>query len=239
MDKLAHLVTDLFEALGFPPKEYLEPEDAVRAVRRSLAFYDLDLGQSNQNQFVSKTAEFSFAAREKSLATVQGVPLWLEAKVGTAPYEGWHFVPAVNLAAVEDAWERGDERCAFYNEKTALVVRLSYLPDSADRFRVWYDPNPSLEVTLEDPILLPPSFYPMFTARAVLDAVPQILLQAAKCEDNPPTQLMLTAWDIAADRAQQVLRDYAPNWRQHKLGSRGAARGRNRRPVLARSGRGF
>jgi hypothetical protein len=234
MDKLAHLVTDLFEALGFPAAEFLAPEDAVRAVRRSLAFYDLDLGQSNQNQAVSKTAEFGFTTREHSLPSVRGVPLWLEVKVGSAPNEGWHFIPAVNLAAVEDAWERGDGRCAFYNEKAALVARLSYLPDAAARFRLWYDPNPSLEVTLDDAILLPPSFYPMFTARAVLDAVPVMLLQAAKCEENPPTPLQLTAWDIAADHAQQVLRDYAPNWRQHKLGSRGAARGRNRRRVLAR-----
>lgn len=240
MNILAHLVTELFGALGFPAAEYLAPEDAVRAVRGSLAFYDLDLGQSNQQQVVSKTGEFSFSTREKSLAQVSGVPLWLEEKVGTSPNEGWHFVPASNLAAVEDAWERGEERCAFYNgERTALVVRLSYLPSPSARFRVWYDPNPSLEVTLADPILLPPSFYPMFTARAVLDSVPVMLLNAAKCVENPPTPLMLTAWDIAGNRAEQVLADYAPNWRQHKLGSRGAARGRNRRPVLGRSGRSF
>jgi hypothetical protein len=239
MNILAHLVTDLFEALGYPASEYLEPEDAVRAVRRSLAFYDLDLGQSNQNQVVSKTAEFSFATREHSLTTVQGVPLWLEEKVGSSPNEGWHFVPVSNLAAVEDAWERGDERCAFYNEKSALAIRLSYLPSPTARFRVWYDPNPSLEVTLADPIQLPPSFYPMFTARSLLDTVPVMLLQAAQCVENPPTPLMMTAWDIAANRAESVLRDYAPIWKQHKLGSRGAARGRNRRPVLARSGRDF
>lgn len=233
MNTLAHLVTDLLEALGFPPAEYLAPEDAVRAVRRSLAFYDLDLGQSNQNQVVSKTGEFSFSTREKSLTTVAGVPLWLEEKVGASPNEGWHFVPASNLAAVEDAWERGEGRCAFYNgEKQALVVRLSYLPSPSTAFRVWYDPDPSLEVTLADPLLLPPSFYPMFTARAVLDAVPVMLLNAAKCAENPPSPLTLTAWDIAGNRAEQVLADYRPNWKQHKLGSRGAARGRNRRRVL-------
>jgi hypothetical protein len=242
MDTLAQFVTDLFEALGFPPAEYLSPEDAVRAVRRSLAFYDLDLGQSNQNQVVSKSAEFSFTTREKSLSNVRGVPLWLERKVGSAPNEGWPMVHAGNLAAVEDAWGRGDERCAFYNgEKNALVVRLSYLPSAAQKFRLWYDPNPSLSVTLADPVLLTPTFYPMFTARAVLDAVPVMLLHAAKCaeEGNPPSSLTLTAWDIAGNRAEQVLDDYKPIWRQHKLGSRGAARGRNRRPVLARSGRGF
>lgn len=237
MNTLAHLVTDLLEALGFPPAEYFAPEDAVRAVRRSLAFYDLDLGQSNQNQAVSKSGEFSFSTREHSLPAVQGVPLWLEEKVGTSPNEGWHFVPASNLAAVEDAWERGDERCAFYNEKQGLVVRLSYPPSPSTRFRVWYDPNPSLEVTLADPILLPPSFYPMFTARALLDALPVMLNSAAKCGENPPSNLQITAWDIAGNRAEQVLRDYAPLWRQHRLGSRGASRGRNRRSVLGRGGR--
>lgn len=233
MDTLAHLVTDLFEALGFPPKEYLEPEDAVRAVRRALAFYDLDLGQSNQNQTISKKP-FTMQTREKALPDVRGVPLWLERKVGTGDSAGWPMVPAVNLAALEDAWERGDERCAFFSEKNQLTVRLSWDPSGSSEFRLWYDPNPSLEVTLTDPIFLPPSFYPMFTARAVLDSLPVMLLAAAKCEENPPTPLTLTAWDIAGNRAEQVLEDYRPNWRQHKLGSRGAARGRNRRPVLAR-----
>lgn len=236
MDKLAHLVTDLFEALGFPAAEHFGPEDAVRAVRRSLSFYDLDLGQSNQNQTISKTAEFSFTTRDKSLPSFRGVPLWLERKIGSSPNEGWPMVHGVNLAAVEDAWARGDERCAFHSERTGLVVRLSWLPDSSTVFRVRYDADPTLEITLADPIRLRPSFFPMYTARAVLDAVPTMLLAAAKCaeEGNPPSALMLTAWDIAGNRAEQVLEDYKPLWKQEKLGSRGAPRGRNRRKILGR-----
>jgi hypothetical protein len=235
MESFAQLLTEVLAALGFPSKSLLEPEDAVRALRASLAFYDLQLGQSNQNQVVNFKL-FTPAAREKELPDVRGVPCWLERQIGAGANSGWHFVPAVNFATIEEAWERGDEACAFYARPDGkLRVVLSYAPSGAQAHRLWYDPDPSVEVTLADSLRLPASFYPMFVARAVKGLIPVMMNTAAKlAEESQPNELMLAAWAAALDAARETLRDYDQPWRLHRLGSRGGARGRNRRTVLAR-----
>lgn len=236
MESFAQLVTEVLAALGFPSKMLLEPEDAVRALRASLAFYDLQLGQSNQNQIVAPKV-FTTATREKELADVRGVPVWLERQTGTGANGGWHFVPAVNFASIEEAWERGDEACAFHARPDGkLRVTLSYNPAAVGQaHRLWYDPDPSVQITLDDPLRLPASFYPMFAARAVKACVPMMMNTAAKLsEDARPDEFTVKAWAAALDAARDTLDEYKEVWRQHRLGSRGGARGRNRRPVLAR-----
>ncbi len=232
MDTFAHLLTELMAALGFPDKSLLELEDAARALRSALAFYDLELGQSNQRLVLAKSP-FTPSAREAEFAGVKGVPLWIEYQLSPEPADVWRYVPAVNLAAVEDAAERGEERCAFYSENGRLKVRLSYLPDGATPHRLRYDPDPQAAATLADPLSVPAKFYPMYRAQAVLEALPMMMGAAAKLPEGArPSELQLEAWKAMGASAERVLAQYAPLWKQHRLASRGGARGRDRRPVI-------
>jgi hypothetical protein len=234
---LEHLVTDVLGGVGFPAKHLLEPEEVVAALKRVFAFRDLDLGQSNQNQVIAHK-DFTPATREAALDDVAGTPLWVEYQVGSAPNDFWPFVPSCNLAAIEDAFERGLDRWAsFVDVQNGLLkVRLSYVPNGTQRHRLWYDPNPALEVTLQDPIFQPSAFYPMFRADGIVEVVPIIYLNAAQMGDEPTTT-QTKAWDLALAQAEAVREQYKPLWRQHKLGSTGGQRGRDRAPILA--GRGF
>ena len=235
METLAHLVTEIFRSLGFPPASYLEPEDVVAALRGTLAFYDLDLGQSNQNQVVNYK-QFNTATREKEVGDIGGVPLWLSRQTGAGATTGWHFIPAVNFAAIEDAYECGDEACAFHARTDGkLRVTLSYVPRSNETYRLWFDPNPSVQIALGDPLRIPAAFYPMYVAHAVVELVTQMMLTAAKLPEGArPDEFTLAAWSSALDRANNKLTEFKPLWRVHKYASRGGARGRNRRPVLGR-----
>lgn len=234
MDTLAKLISDVLAALGYPPSFWLEAEDVARACVKSLAFFDISLTQSNQNQVIAKK-EFTPASREVSLTDVRGVPLWVERKEGTEPNEVWVYVPAANLATVEEARERGEARVAFFAENNQLKVRFSYNPsDYGNRpHRLRYDPDPNLEYTPETAIALPAKFYQMYSARAVLDALQMLEINAANSEDKP-TEAHYVAWSRTATRQREILDEMRPLWNQHRLGSRGGARGRNRRPVLAR-----
>lgn len=232
-DTLAKLVSDLMAGLGLPPEEWLPAEEAVRACTASLLFAEQSLTQSNQNQIISKKT-FTPSAREHSLTDVQGVPVWCERQVGTAADPVWRYIPAVNLASIDEAAERGDDRCAFFSENEQLRVRFSYLPSGSQEHRLRYDPNPLLEQTVNDPLRVPAGFYPLYAARAKRIVIPVMLAYAAKDPENEPTEFQLLAWQTALEEAERTLGEWKPLWEQHRLGSRGSARGRRRRPVLAR-----
>lgn len=232
-DTLAKLISDVLAGLGQPPKEYFDVEDAARAASESLLFYTQGLAQSNQNQIIAKKL-FTPASREHSLTDVRGTAAWCERKVGTEPDELWVYIPAVNLASIEEAAERGDDRCAFFNEDGKLKVRLSIKPTGAQQYRLRYDPDPLLERTINDPLNLPVGFYPMYSARARRSAVSVMLANAAKDRENEPTEFQVLAWRAILDEAERSLEEWKPQWELHRLGSRGSARGRRRRPILAR-----
>lgn len=230
-DTLAKLVTDVLAALGFPPKEWLEVEDAARACLKSLAFFNVSLTQSNQNQVIAKK-DFQPTTREHSLTDVRGVPLWVERKAGTEPNESWVYVHACNLATIEESRSRGEDRCAFFNEGGRLKVKFTYTPNG-ETHRLRYDPDPSLGETIDDPLTLPAAYYPLYSARARRAVIPVVMMNAAKCE-NKPEEFQLKAWQASLAEAVAEMDDWQPLWRDFKSGSRGAARGRMRRPVLAR-----
>jgi hypothetical protein len=230
-DTLAKLVTDVLAGLGFPPEKWLRVEDAVRVTTQSLLYAAQGLAQANQNQVISKKT-FTPASREHTLADVRGVPVWAERKVGTEPDEIWRYVPAVNLASIEEAAERGEDRCAFFNENGVLKIRLSLKPTGAEQFRLRYDPDPLLETTINDELKVPAGFYPYFSARARRSAVPVILANAAKLREDPPGDFQLLAWKTVLEEAHETIREWEPMWKQHRLGSRGTARGRRRRRIL-------
>jgi hypothetical protein len=234
IDNFAKLLADVLQGLGYPSKDELEVEDAAQAARDRLALRDLHLTQSGERW---STAKVNFtpsqSQREKDLSGILvGVPLWLERKDGTEPDEEWVYIPAVNLASVEEARERGEEFCAFFKEDGKLKVRLSETPDGATIYRVRYYRDPSGLQTATDALSIPPQFVPFITAEIKLDLIPTILRNLAANAANPPDELTLLAWKATAARLNEIVEQWLPLWRQHRLGSKGAARGRDRRPVL-------
>lgn len=234
IDTFAKLLADVLQGLGNPSHDELSVDDAAQAARDRLALRDLHLTQSGERWNVAKVNYTpSQSQREKDLSgIVAGVPLWLERKAGTEPDEEWVYVPAVNLASVEEARSRAEEVCAFFKEDGKLKVRLSDTPDGSTVYRVRYYRDPLGVQAATDQLSIPPQFVAFVAAEIKLDLIPDILRNLAANRENPPDKVTLTAWGAKADRLNKIVEEWLPLWRQHRLGSKGAARGRDRRPVL-------
>lgn len=235
IDSFAKLLSDVLQSLGYPPKDMLEVEDAARAVRDRLALRGLHLSQSGERLNVShKDFTPTSGQREKDLSgLVAGVPLWLERKEGVEPNESWPFVTATNLATLEEARERGEERCAFYKEGGKLKVRLSDTPDGSTIYRVRYSPSLLDVQTLADALPVPEELAPFIAAEAGLDLIPGIMRKLSADAENPPSRELIAAWGATASGLNRIASDWLPLWNQRRLRGPGSARSRNRRSVLA------
>lgn len=237
IDTFAKALSDVLQALGYPDKGLLEVEDAARALRDRLALRGLQLTHSGERLNVKRSAAFTPAQtqREKDLTgVVQGVPLWLERREGAAPYETWRYIPATNLSTVEEARERGDERCAFFKESGRWRVKLSDTPDGSTQYRAVYAPNMLDVGAVRDSLPVPEEFAVLAINEAALDLVPAVLRKLSSDRDNPPARELLAAWEATVAGLNRIITDWMPLWNQRRLRGAGASRGRNRRSVLPR-----
>lgn len=229
--------------LGDPPKELCEIEDAARAVIQSLALVKQVTSFSGQNLALRKY-EWEPSSREESLVAAPdiSVPAWVERQVGLDP-DYWQYVPTCNLAVLEESRLTGAPRCAFFTEDGQLMIRFSYDPStlSYPTHRLWFDPSPWLAEMFDDTALdtqgsaIPSNFFPMISGMAELELLPTIMIRAAMNENG--NKQLVAAWQAR----QTYLIGKVAAWRDRlnhfAYGSRGARRGRRRRPILA--GRAF
>lgn len=234
------------QGLGFPDKSILEVEDAARAVTQALQLTKQVTVFSGQNLDFRKY-EWSPASRDESLLGVPdiSVPAWVERQIAIGTDDYWDFVPTCNLAVLEDARLRGDFRCAFYTEQGQLRIRFSYDPSilSYPAHRLYFDPTPWIAETFNDLALdtqgtaIPANFAPLISGMAEINCISTMRIRAEMNKDNPPSVGLLKAWD-AREKLLLMTVGPMPTWadrlKHFAYGSRGARRGRRRRPILAR-----
>lgn len=234
--------------LGDPPKELCEVEDAARAVIQSLALVKQVTSFSGQNLALRKY-EWEPSSREESLVAAPdiSVPAWVERQVGLDP-DYWQYVPTCNLAVLEESRLTGAPRCAFFTEDGQLMIRFSYDPStlSYPTHRLWFDPNVFIVEMFDDLALdsqttaVPGNFWPLISGFAEQILISTMRIRAAMNKENPASKDLISAWDKREAflvRTVGLLPTWADRLQHFAYGSRGARRGRRRRPILA--GRAF
>jgi hypothetical protein len=236
---ISEIASDAYAALGKPPSHWLHPRDLLRIVRRRLAFTLTTLSQGDQNHTVSKY-EFTPTAKEHSLASIgNGSPAWMEYRVfngETADSDEWTFVPTVNLDSLEDY--RPNLAVAFYRDGATnqLKARFTYgardwQSETTGKFRLWYDPDANVQKAMTDASGLPPNFNYLIADGTIIDAIGLMMNNVAGLEEGV-SDMQVAAWREIQGRAADRLVGWERAFKEHKNRSRGAQRGRNRRPVL-------
>lgn len=246
LNTFAQLITDTLQGLGFPPKEWLEVEDAARAVTQALQLTKQVTTFSSQNLDL-RHYDWEPSSRDESLlgAPDISVPAWVERQISTN--DDWRFVPTCNLADLEDARMRGEYRCAFYVELGQLRIRFSY--NSEDQayqsHRLWYDPAPWLAESLNDLALdtqttgIPSNFAPLISGMAEINCISTMKIRAAMNTENPASAALIAAWD-GREKLLLMIVGAMPTWadrlKHFAYGARGERKGVRRRNVLRRGG---
>lgn len=234
-DTLALLVSDILMGLGDPPREYLEPEEAVRAALHTLALYGLASQQSTHSRN-NLSITMTLTARETSLkGKMQDVmlPSYVERKFGANPNEGFIYLHSVNLAGVEEARLSGLDRCCFYKDREGFfVLRTSYDPRNTEH-RIWFYQDPTVAQTLDDPLPLPTRFGPMFVARGIIKAYGLMLMRIGKIPvELQPSETYFSGIAAIVEESRLELKEWENLWEYEKKASP-APKGRNRRSILA------
>lgn len=242
---LAHLVTDTLQGLGFPDKQFLEVEDAARAVLHSLALLKQHSSFSNTN-LEFKKYEWNPTGRDELLTGVPDIctPAWVERRWGSSANsveDYWPFVPTCNLALLEEAKFRGQFRCAFYIEDGQLHIRFNYNPTDYNyrTHRIWYSPEPWMPEVFNDPALdiqgtgIPSGFHPLVSGMAEIECISSMRIRAAM--DREANRELIEAWNGREKYLMMKVSEWRGRFNWHVYGTRGARRGRRRRPILGRA----
>lgn len=232
-DTLALLVSDILQGLGNPPREWLEPEDAVRAAIHTLAFYLLTQQQSAENRS-HRNIEFVPAARDVSIQGLVADAMmvsFVERKFGSSPNDSYTYLHNARLSDLEEARVRGDERCCVYKQDDELRFRTTYEPNGTTH-RIWYYIDPVLPQTLADNVRVP-RFGPMFVSAGIVKAGTTMKMRMVQLpKDRRPDELQLRCINDAIAEAAATRLEWDALWKYDNQATK-APRGRNRRPVLA------
>lgn len=243
-NQAANLVSDIYLGIGKPPVDWLDPEQMYRELIHVSGIDTQILSQSSENQIIAH-CDFTPSTREYTVSSAinLGVPAWLERQVYTGTYAAWQFIPLVNLAMVDDNYQRGVMSAGVYGEGGQLKIRFSYVPQSLPyrRHRLWYDPNPLLAQTLTSTAVgtlfngVPEAYAPMLSTQAIENLIPLMMAQAQSSE-NKPDAGQVRAWELLLAQTKVKAKEWKDRYSHYVFGSRGSQRSRRRRNILSKDG---
>jgi len=237
METVAEIVADAMLAMNVPA-EFFHPRDAVRIIRRRMAFYSVKQGQGDtRTPLASK--ELNYTGDNLLLPDVVS-PDWVERRLTDAFYvndsDGWVYVPTINIDTLPEWRAEGRSAVAFYFDPNgSLRMQFSeiWAGDNNATYRIWHHPQADIVSNLTDTVNLPPNFAFMLAAEVRFEGFNTVLNKAAQItDDNPPSTLQIAAWKAMQDAAGRELAEWRQAFEEARNRSFGGRRGRQRRPVL-------
>lgn len=242
-DTLAKLISDAYQGLGSPSKDFFEVEDGVRAVIHSLALLKQHTTYSPQNL---ELAHYDWDPSSRSEA-ITGVPetsflpAWVQRKWSNnvdSSQDHWTDVRVCNLAEVESARVRGEwNRCAFHVSEGQMFITFSYVPSdySPSTHRLWYSPDARLVEAFNDVVFGPnlnQNFFPLLSGMAELELIPTMQIRMASQKE--PNEILMKAWDKRQVYLENKVSVWTDRFRHFAYGERGNRKGGRRRTILPR-----
>jgi hypothetical protein len=233
-DSIGHLISEILHSFGSLPAELLNAENVFEGTNESLAARGVMAQQSPQARLI-KVLPLFVTQRDTVLNSEVAVPLWLEMKLGTAPYETWSFVHWVNQPVLEESRLRGDRRCSFYREANTGFwhLLLSYDPLQVQH-RLWHSADVKLvELTTDTLSPLFRKFAVMFKYDIQINVVPGIMMRSSVLpEERQLTAMQIGALNSVVAHAQQQLETKWNQMWELELRAGKEVRGRFRRRLV-------
>ncbi len=238
-DSLDILQTEVDSALGHPDRKLLDPEDVTASAIEVLEFYGLEAQQSQYGR-VSKMVEFSPTMRDHPVNKASGmiVPLWVERRVGNLINQQWERWERIHTVHSSMLGEIATRRCSWERRSDGLHLIFNYDPVGTGPYRLHYYADPDIANALNDPLGLPTRYGFLFLHETILLVISRMLQRAAQlpeAEHLNSAQLNALSAQMAHSEAQAIR--WKAKWDTEQNAEK-APKGRNRRPVLGRMGRG-
>lgn len=249
MSTIGQYNSAVFQSLGQPDKSVCDFADIHMGVRHALTFLTVAVRQSDNNQTLEKTSEFTPTASLYNITLLlspKATPAFVEVKRGAR----WEPVRVVNKAFLEEYYQRGADAVSFYaSEPTSVTPGVQYIEfaqpvssDSSTVYRIWYDKDAvetSLFGTAVNGTLLPDQFSPLVEAKAQVWIIPRItkrLSEAIESEEQRKLHtLQIGQWDKMLVALVEDVAEWMPLFKVWKNRNR-TAQNQSRLPTVSSRG---
>jgi len=246
---IGQLNYNVYLGLGSPDASVCDHQDIHFAVRNEVLLANRELGDSDNNQRLAVTVEFTPTASPYDISTLltgnaqtqtHDTIAWIEIKRASR----WEPMRVVNKVLLEEMYIRQVNAASIYGDKAnRQYVEFSYpvAANSTQAYRIWFDEDLALfSLTNAFGVHLPDSLAPYIELRAQNTLIPRIVNRLAnQIESEEMRKLvelqMLSLNNIKAQNSLDLV-----DWRQRYLSWKNRTRtAQNQSRLPSKSSRGF